>query len=117
MQGEPRGRPPRLAAAWQAVKDGLRRDVLPGRRAATAAAPHRAHLVAGQGAQGVDVGLVLEQLPQLLRAALRQRLLHVHAAAQALHILLGVRPGDALVAAGGGLHISEAHGLRRKRGW
>ena len=87
--------------------------------------PPSTHLIARHGAQGVHVGLSLEQLPQLLSAALRQGVLHLDAAAQALHILLRVWAQHAVEAAGRGLDVHVRHGggvcnrggeRRRKRG-
>ncbi len=55
-------------------------------------------LVARQGAQGIDERLVVDEIPQLLGAALGQGVLDLHRAAQAHHIFGGVAAGDALPA-------------------
>ncbi len=55
-------------------------------------------LVAGQGAQRVDVVHVVELLPQHLGAAAGQRALLDHVPLQSDDVLRGVRAGDALPA-------------------
>jgi hypothetical protein len=51
-------------------------------------------LVAGQRAERVDEILGVQRLPQLVRAQSRQRVLDVHGAAQAHHVLGGIGAGD-----------------------
>ena len=73
------------------LREATDRDLASRRRmprpiaAVPAAAP--THLVAGQGAQGGDVGLGLQQLPELLGTPLCQGVLDLDRAAQAGHIL------------------------------
>lgn len=70
------------------------------------------HLVARQGPKSMHVVFALQQLPQLVRSPLRECVLHLDAAAQALHILLCVRASHALEAPRGCLDVGEAHGLK-----
>jgi hypothetical protein len=55
-------------------------------------------LVTRQSTQRVDVGLLVHELPQLLRAEPRQRILDVNRAAQAYHVFRLVRALHALPA-------------------
>src|SRR5258707_7393581 len=53
-------------------------------------------LVAGEGAERIDEGLLAAQLPELFRAKLRERVLDPHAAAQPHHVFGAVAALHAL---------------------
>ena len=55
-------------------------------------------LVAGHGAQSIDVFLAVQKFPQALGTEARQRVLDVDRAAQAKHVFRGVRTLQALPA-------------------
>ena len=72
------------------------------------AGAHLLHrLVAGQRAKRRDIGFRMQQFPQPLRASARQRVLDRQRTAQLLHVLFGVRPGDALPAGVGGPNMLQ----------
>jgi hypothetical protein len=89
----------RLVGVHLAVAVGVASD-LPARQVDRLQAGfHLLHgLVAGQRAQRVDEGLGVHQAPQLLGAALGQRVLDLDGAAQTHHVGGGVAAGDALPA-------------------
>ncbi|MNE83334.1 hypothetical protein D3C80_1801430 [compost metagenome] len=64
-------------------------------------ADHLHRLVAGDGAQGVDEGLVVQQLPQTIGAALGQGVGDRHRAAQAQNVVRRIGAFDAVETAGG----------------
>ncbi len=59
-----------------------------------AGADHLHRLVAGEGAERVHVGPGVEEVPQPQRAAAGERVLDAHGAAEPLHVLGRVGPGD-----------------------
>jgi hypothetical protein len=60
-----------------------------------------ARLIAGDGAQGVDEGLGVQQLPQAVGAAFGQRMGDRHRTAQAQDVLRRIGALDAVETAGG----------------
>ncbi len=55
---------------------------------------HLHRLVAAHGAEGVDVLLAVQQLPQALSAEARQRVFDMQGAAQTHHVFRGIRTGN-----------------------
>ena len=110
------GRVQRLVGVHGAGRIGVGRD-LPARQidGLQTRADHLHSLVAGHGAQRIDKGLVVQQLPQAVGPALRQRMGDRHRAAQAQDVLRGVGALDAVETAGGRRHqIGEGgHGQTR----
>jgi hypothetical protein len=74
-------------------------------------AHHLHRLVPGERAERVEVGLRVQQLPQPARAAVGQRVLDAHGAAQALDVLRRVGARDARPAPG--RHVLQQVGRRR----
>jgi len=85
------GRIQRLVGIHLAGGIGVARHLPAGQVDRLQAGLHLLHgLVAGQGAEGVDVGLVVHQLPQLVGAAFGQGVLDRERAAQADDVGRGV---------------------------
>ena len=82
-------------------------------------------LAAGEGAEAIDVAVLIDQLPQFFRAAPGHRLFDREGAAQADHVVRRVRTGDALPAGivcpvlgqGGDFLVPWGHGVFLCQGW
>jgi hypothetical protein len=77
---------------------------------------HLHGLVAGHGAQRMNVGALVEEPPQALRAALGQGVLDLHRTAEPEHVLPGIGAADAVEAALGSGGDEVVGGTRRRLG-
>ena len=94
------GRVKRLVGIHGGRRVGIGRDLPAGQVDRLQAGAHHLHgLIAGQRAKRIDEILLVDELPQAVRAVLGQGVADLHRTAQALHIRSRIRAFDAIEAA------------------